>query len=177
MTIHLGIDPGFVNLGAAVLKYEDEKFTLIGSKVFCPKTLPSLELFPDWMYSWTNELPELEKGIDTAAMERYVSYQGVNTAEAENILNLIGILRYEIYGSQGILANMYRAIEWKTALSKALFKKGFRNPSTDLDKKFSIAAAAFILGVEPETIKTDHEADAICLGAVPILAGPPKTKD
>jgi hypothetical protein len=63
---------------------------------------------------------------------------------------------------------LIRAIDWKTNLVKSLYKKkGFRNPSDKLDKKFSMAAAAACVELNSK-LETDHEADSICLSTYPL---------
>lgn len=166
-TYHLGVDPGWVNLGAAVTKCENGEWSLVASRTFNPSK--SLEFTDD-----LNNFVESALGdclLGTTCIERYVSYKGVLTPEAENILMLIGemkqAIRYEIFTPDNT-THLVRAIDWKTSLVKYLVKnKGFDNPSTSLDKKFSIAAAKCIIG--DHEIKTDHEADAICLSAYPVL--------
>lgn len=167
-TYHLGIDPGWVNLGAAVTKCENGEWSLVASKTFNPSKLKDpTEDICSWVASVVpDDLPS------TACLERYVSYKGVNTAEAENILMLIGglreALRWHVLKDESTQPHLVRAIDWKTDLVKYLVKnRGFDNPSTSLDKKFSIAAAKCIIG--NHEIKTDHEADALCLSAYPVL--------
>jgi hypothetical protein len=64
---------------------------------------------------------------------------------------------------------LHRAIDWKMDMVKALHKKKeFENPSSKLDKKFSIAAAKACLDHE-HTFATDHEADAVCLASYPVI--------
>lgn len=168
-TYHLGIDPGWVNLGVAVTRFQGGKWDLMGSRTFNPSKMVDATAT---ICSWAEDIiPTCDLPL-TYCIERYVSYKGVNTAEAENILMLIGGLREAIgwtlrdEGSNPPL--LVRAIDWKTDLVKYLAKnRGFDNPSTSLDKKFSIAAAKCIIG--NHEIKTDHEADAICLSAYPQL--------
>jgi hypothetical protein len=167
-TYHLGVDPGWVNLGAAILKHENGEWGLVESRTFNPsKAVRFNTVFSDWV---DDCIPM--KRPATACIERYVSYKGVNTAEAENILMLIGGLRERVdsslIGPLHAYTLLVRAIDWKTDLVKYLVKnRGFDNPSMSLDKKFSIAAAKCIIG--NHDIKTDHEADAICLAAYPSL--------
>jgi hypothetical protein len=90
------------------------------------------------------------------------------TTESETITMMIGalILGTDYYTSHEV--RLFRAIDWKMNIVKALFKKqGFQNPSDKLDKKFSIAAAKAVANVKE--IKTDHEADAICLAGLPFI--------
>jgi hypothetical protein len=56
---------------------------------------------------------------------------------------------------------MVRAIDWKSTLCKILVRDhGFTNPGNSFNKEFSLAAAELIYG---KKLKSDHEADAICL--------------
>lgn len=151
------------------MKCEGSEWSLVASRTFNPSKHKE---FPDFLCSWIDDTVS-QSALTSACLERYVSYKGVNTAEAENILMLIGGLRQALRYSQASLpfdVLLVRAIDWKTDLVKYLVKnKGFDNPSTSLDKKFSIAAAKCIIG--NHEIKTDHEADAICLAAYPSLLG------
>lgn len=167
----LGIDPGWRNLGYAVLKQEGQGFRLVKSGVNNPSEKDAD--FPDFFYSQVfrdiiaaDDLdPDEFPAVGDVAIERYVPYNNTFSAEAENITMLIGGLR-QIFNP----VRLYRAIDWKTALVKLLVKHtGFDNPSTSLDKKFSIAAAKHILNNKGE-FSSDHEADAICLAAFPVLA-------
>ena len=169
ITYHLGIDPGWVNLGAAVTKCENGEWSLVASRTFNPSKLK--DPTDDICYWAEDVLPDYGMP-STACLERYVSYKGVNTAEAENILMLIGglreAIRWTLWRDESTQPLLVRAIDWKTDLVKYLVKnRGFDNPSTSLDKKFSIAAAKCIIG--NHDIPTDHEADAICLSAYPWL--------
>lgn len=163
----IGIDPGWKNLGIALVKEEAGKISLVQSAAINPSSfkvqLQALETFKA-----IKAIPEGE--VNFLTMERYVSYQNVMTAESENILMLIGALR-QFAGTwvtdSDIL--LLRAIEWKMELVKTLVKnRGFDNPSTSLDKKFSIAAAHACLDIQGK-FETDHEADAICLACLPLL--------
>jgi Holliday junction resolvasome RuvABC endonuclease subunit len=170
----LGVDPGFKNLGAAIVRQDltgEHPYSLLESKVFNPSKASSLESFTASFLDWVAGSCGGLDLVDSSSIERYVAYQGVSTAETESITTIIGMLRYGLWEASGDTPHLYRAIEWKTCLSKALFKTGFRNPSTDLDKTFSMAAAAALLGLDKSksTIKTDHEADAICLATIPLL--------
>lgn len=175
MSFLIGIDPGYKNLGAAILQVQSDKsLKLVSSRVFNPSK-NCLELFPPEIRLWINESinSDMRYSVKGFSMERYVPYAGVNSSDGENIQSLIGMLRYASYDWTGFNSNLYRAVEWKTNLVKTLFKQGFRNPSDKLDKKFSIAAAAACLNLFEKdfknNVKTDHEADAICLAAYPFL--------
>lgn len=172
MTLSLGIDPGWKNLGLAIVTGdgEDYRVKVSYSKVCNPSVWDPLESFVDEailgpIFHLSNGLIDYE-----TVVERYVAYENVRSAEAENINNLIGMIRIGVYGDKrGSAPTLYRAIEWKVKLSQLLCKHtGFQNPSLTLDKKFSIAAAKAVLK-EPYEIKTDHEADAICLAAFPFV--------
>ena len=180
-TYSLGIDPGWKNLGIALVKEEEGVVSLVKSAALNPSSLPGKNLPFHLIIEFLGEKPAHR--LDYLTMERYVSYQNVMTAESENILMLIGSLKNYIEtwwlqdNSDTILT---RAIDWKTELVKTLVKtKGFNNPSTSLDKKFSIAAAHACLD-QPGKFETDHEADAICLACLPLLRGrakPTKRKE
>ena len=168
----VGIDPGWKNLGAALVMEELNTFKV---RVLDARTLniskePEV-LLRDLFLQYAKQLPwqaEISTSSDYLVVERYVAYS--NSAESENITMAIGMIRMHRF-MQLIdrSIELMRAIEWKTELIKLLNKHyGFENPSLELDKKFSLAAAKFIT-VNPEIIKTDHEADAICLAALPLL--------
>lgn len=142
----LGVDPGWVKCGVAVLSTEDgEKFNLEKSLVLKPRDLglrnvaAALDLAPDPYYS--------------IGIERFVSYRGKFSSASEDILMLIGALRVQLKPD----AHMFRAIDWKNYL---LHKFNLKTNAGKLDKVFSFDAAAAICNKKP---KTDHEADAICI--------------
>lgn len=150
----LGIDPGVKNLGCALYSKDSEKVLRTGHHNFKGKTalevVSSLEAFLD------SDAQE----VGTLVIERYVAYKGVTGQAAEDILLIIGALIYWA-NTKGWKVYAVRAIEWKSFLVKYCSKNGFSNPSSDLDKKFSMALAAWVAG--DIKIKTDHEADAACL--------------
>lgn len=161
----MGIDPGWKNLGYAVVELKRTgEIGLFKSGTMNPSTLGQV----DSVQYLLENLPS----PNLLTMERYVSYKGVHTSESENIVMLIGGINYAFQIEPTVLQSnpsLVRAIEWKTELVKLLFKhKGFDNPSTSLDKKFSIAAAKACLDI-PGEFKSDHEADAICLACLPLL--------
>lgn len=163
---HIGIDPGWKNLGVAVSEYnkETKKFKLLSSKVFNVSEYGTISKFIEGLDKF---LVPLILRVDSVTIERYVAYAGVSTAESENICMVIGALSYYfasfMYWEKEPL--LLRAIDWKTTLVKTLYKKkGFDNPSSKLDKKFSIAAAKACMD-EATEFETDHEADAVCLSA------------
>lgn len=158
----LGIDPGWKNLGYAIV-YNSLKdgIRLVEASTLNPSDNPVKVIH--------KLRADLRKyGPRYACIERYVSYQGVTSAETENILMLIGGMYYQTI-DEGTFVHTVRAIDWKTDLVKNLvIAKGFDNPSSSLDKKFSMAAAKACL--TEGDFKNDHEADAICLACSPILA-------
>jgi hypothetical protein len=165
---HVGIDPAWKNLGLAIVKEDVEtgELHLVHSCVMNPSTFSSIPAFVDKL--WETVLESLvssneEPNISSVTIERFVAYAGVSTAETENICMVIGALQY-LFGNSDLL--LLRAIDWKTGLVKALYKtKGFENPSTSLDKKFSDAAAECCLNLKPKSLKTNHESDAVCLAS------------
>jgi hypothetical protein len=161
----IGIDPGWASFGLAEFK-ESALIKVKGGDI--PKA--SLLTFSGvprdkGLTKFIENLPVQVTSQTKVVIERYVAYTGVSSAASEYILMLIGALQFH-FESQGATVKMVRAIDWKPLLCKYLVKeKGFSNPSKDLDKKFSVAAAECITG---QRYKSDHEADAICLG---FLAG------
>ena len=160
---YLGVDPGPVNTGWALLG--PDSFLACG--VFDPRATGDVIMAAEelWM-GIQSHLPDGKVAIVGAAMERYVSYKGVLTSNAEDTCLFIGSLTY-LLRSRGINTTLVRAISWKPRVCKKLhLTNGYDNPSTKLDKKFSNSAACNILGVteyKKRPFKTDHEADAICL--------------
>jgi hypothetical protein len=171
MDTYIGIDPGWKNLGLAIVaKNESGDLVLCRTETMNPSSYPNVTSF----------ITALHKVIDSEVMtrhlcgvtiERFVPYGSTHTMESEDICMIIGGLRY-YFGNPNtwdVEPRLVRAIEWKTSLVKQLFKqKGFDNPSASLDKKFSIAASHACLD-EPFEIKNDHEADAICLASLPVF--------
>jgi Holliday junction resolvasome RuvABC endonuclease subunit len=164
----LGFDPGWKNLGGALVKQVEGKLSLVSSQALNPSSYKPGEMISGMVGEFWTQSPTL---LDYVSIERYVSYKNVLTPESEHILMLIGGLRefcYDFVADSGRV-QLFRAIDWKTELVKTLVKlKQFDNPSQSLDKKFSIAAAKACLD-EPTEIQTDHEADAICLACLPFL--------
>lgn len=149
--IFVGIDPGFTNLGFALMQD--------GNTTHYRFTPRDVGVYNTVAHILEGIDPEAEKGI--AVLERYVAYGGVTNSDSENILMLIGALHYGLVTAGFLDVRLMRAIDWKINLCKHLVKTvGFSNPSLKLDKKFSLAAAEQIMGGKP---KTDHEADAVCL--------------
>ncbi len=166
----VGIDPGWKNLGLAISKQDTEtgKVTMVHTRVMNPASYSSPSKF---INNLDLVITPLLLHTDHVTIERFVAYAGVDTAETENICMLIGSLTYYFASPQywNTEPLLLRAIDWKTKLVKELYKKkGFDNPSAKLDKKFSIAAAHSCMD-EPIELKTDHEADALCLSAFPIF--------
>ena len=148
--IFLGIDPGSTNLGYA--------FVYKG-KVFASGTINPSSM---GIVGTVNEVlgDNRLSGDSTLVIERYVAYKGAHNSASENILMIIGAFVYE-FERRGFEVLQFRAIDWKPLICKHLFvNHGFKNPSTTFDKKFSVAAAEALSGI---TLKSNHEADAICL--------------
>lgn len=177
MSFVLGIDPGFKNLGYALLKNVGGRLEIEETRVYNPSSFDSEVHFAKEIAAKV-----AYKNISHFTIERFVPFGGQTTGEAEFINIIIGSLLSFVpmayvgrddFPSRPIVT-MVRSIEWKTALVKALVKKkGFDNPSHALDKKFSFAAAAACLDKPIEGKITDHEADAIAIAAFPILCGTP----
>ena len=174
---HVGIDPAWKNLGLAIVKEEIQtgELTLLASYVMNPseyKTIPEfikkvLDVVDDDLHKDVcSGEPEVTGAIDSVTIERFVAYAGVSTSETENICMIIGALQYAFKEQYWIDSLMLRAIDWKTNLVKQLFKtQGFDNPSTKLDKKFSLAAGNACLKQSKNVFATDHQADATCLAS------------
>jgi hypothetical protein len=166
----VGVDPAWKNLGVALVKedVETHEITLVKSWVMNPSTFKSIPDFVDALWKEVIEAFGKDGGeiLASANIERFVAYAGVSTAETENICMIIGALQYLFKGRE---MGLHRAIDWKMDMVKALHKKKeFENPSSKLDKKFSIAAAKACLDHE-HTFATDHEADAVCLASYPVI--------
>lgn len=163
---YLGIDPGVVNTGWA-LRTGDSKASAGG--VFNPSKSVSIIHAADDLYDLVKSSRPSDLPIGVLAIERFVAYKGILTADSEKVLMLIGSLLHKFH-SHGTRFVTCRAIDWKPAVCKELYKtKDFRNPSEKLDKKFSVAAAAAVLDRPFKT--TDHEADAVCLSFYAQLKG------
>lgn len=167
-SLAVGIDPGAVNLGYAVVEPQEPfKVHICELETYDPRkedaTVIVAGLERDLFHSW-GESP------DYLTMERFVPYSGSKNDIMEEVNQVIGMFRY-MFTRNHVDVRMVRAVEWKTTLVKLLNKHcGFENPSKtgSLDKVFSLAAARFIT-TNPELIKNDHEADAVCLAALPYL--------
>lgn len=159
MNYYFGCDPGYTNLAYALLD-EDGNLT---TKCIVPKTLPKGNLAP------MEVCKEFGGTIIGAVMERFVYYDGVHNPNSEQILMITGQMQMWLAWDYQVVPVMFKAFDWKSRLSKHLFKMGFRNPSDRLDKKFSLAAARFIF---PDyDFKTDHEADAACMAYIARMLG------
>lgn len=151
MSNYLGVDPGVANIGVAITTESGE---LVESCVLDFKGLTEMHLIAAEIADKANSY-EVQK----AYVERFVAYKGQHSSSSEDILMFIGALTYAMRWD--CVTQLYRAIDWKPKLCKHLVKtKGFDNPSSTFDKKYSRAAATCITG---QKVKTDHEADAICL--------------
>lgn len=168
--ISLGIDPGWVNLGAASIMVEEDQLVLLNSVTLNPSSMEPPARASTILSSVVPEHDGFIE-IDSLTMERYVSYKDKLTPITEDILMLIGGLAECSSQVLGVYPSLLRALDWKKELVKLLVRhKGFDNPSNSLDKQFSIAAAyACLDDLNGKEIKTDHEADAICLAALPLL--------
>jgi len=154
MNYFLGIDPAWKTLGWSLI---DEDRDYIDSGVLDPSKMKSGEV-PEVL---SKLLPHGD--ILGCCMERFVYYKGVHNPDSERILMVIGQLQHWLHIND-IPVTLFKAFDWKSRLSKDLYKnKDFRNPSDRLDKEYSLAAAEAALGVE---FKTDHEADAGCLAYI-----------
>lgn len=168
----IGVDPGWKNLGLAIVRRAEDSETveLVHSCTLNPGELggivPALTKICEIVETHVVGASKVYSGI-----ERYVAYGNTVTHESENILMMIGALVIGMnYFNKGSNTKMVRAIEWKIALAKALFKwRKFSNPSVKLDKKFSVAAAQCI--INNKDFANDHEADAICIAALPFIPG------
>lgn len=164
MAIYVGIDPGVVNTGLCVLGIENEEVKACYSTVFNPSKYENVILAAEDFYN-TFLISDV---IDLVTIERYVSYKGVLSSTTEAVLMYIGALCSNLNNNK-VSYSLTRAVDWKIQLSKHLFKTtDFKNPSTKLDKKFSLAAAEKITNTK---FKTNHEADAACLAYMGYLNG------
>lgn len=170
----VGIDPGWKNLGFAIVRKnqeaKDTAIELVHSCVLNPEELGGVIPTVEKALALTRQNIDMyDLDVLYGNMERYVSYNNTFTSEAENITLLIGGLLFGFKERTGLQFGLHRAIDWKMSLVKALFKwKRFENPSDKLDKKFSIAAAKACISNNKE-FETDHEADAICLACLPFI--------
>lgn len=160
----LGCDPGWTNLAYAWLSEDGDLIT----GCLEPKELGRGILAPMLVeHEWATIFPRDEypdKNLVGAAMERFVYYDGVHNPNSEQILMVTGQMQMWMAGDHDVVPTMFKAFDWKSRLSKHMYKRGFRNPSDRLDKVFSLAAARFLF---PEhDFQTDHEADAACMAYI-----------
>lgn len=178
--LFLGVDPGWKNLGFSVLELVDPKefkFKIRSCTTFNPSenSLSFATNLPIHVIKTLQEELFKEFSLKNLTMERFVPYKGVQSAESENILILTGNIQMMFHlnnpvQESGLNALLVRAIDWKIQMVQFLNKYfNFENPSAALDKKFSIKAAQSIV-TNPELIKTDHEADSICIAAYPFIS-------
>ena len=153
-SLFIGIDPGWKNLGWGIVDSEGKS---VRSGTFNPSEYP-VGTFPSVLLA---EIKEEAPYLRGASMERYVTYVGKHNPDSEHILLVTGALQYMILGQLCIPLGMYKAIDWKTAVSKLIYREyGKENPSDRLDKVFSMFAAETLT---ESTYPVDHEADASCL--------------
>ena len=173
--LSLGLDPGWKNFGVSLVEFvegDPRKVKIIEGECYCISGAP--EEFVNRLCTDTR--------LSQVSIERYVSYANVRSGEAENITQVIGMIRMKYYllnkersiiipnSKEGpVQVSLVRAIEWKTRLVQLLNKYcEFSNPSMDLDKKFSMAAAKRVV-TNPEFIRNDHIADAVCVAALSVF--------
>lgn len=181
----IGIDPGLANFGFAivektgpysVLSLFNNTYSVDTSKDFIKPALGLIDSLRSIVHANLSPMgyDEIHVGI-----ERFVSFSGVHSAAQENICILIGmlvaVLDSDFPGIRRSEAppltqiHMPRSFEWKNELVRNLSKNaGFENPSLNLDKKFSMAAASHIC-TNKQVIRNDHEADAICIASYKLL--------
>lgn len=163
--LSLGMDPGWKNFGIALLEQtEDKKVKVVKTEVLHPYQCDThwgiSELIYNFLLLDGNDPPFWP---DVVGIERFVSYNNVDSAETENILMTIGAAAGYLQRRTKKDPYMYRAFEWKVNLNKFLVKeKGFSNPSTSFNKVFSLAAAKACIDFEYD-FKTDHEGDACAI--------------
>jgi hypothetical protein len=154
MKHYLGCDPGWTNLAWAILSEEGD----LKTGVMSPKDIKGI-----------GTPLVIEENLDDhdiggAVMERFVYYDGVHNPNSEHILMITGQIQFYLSDYYKVVPTMIKAFDWKSRLSKHIFKMGFENPSDRLDKEFSVAAAEFLF---PEyDFRTDHEADAACMAYI-----------
>ena len=158
MKYYIGVDPGHTDLAYALI---DNDCKVMSTGVLSPKELKCGET-PLYIENSLSDCGITE--VSGMSMERYVTYNGKSNPRSEDILMVTGQIQFWAVDRLGVVPVMWRAIDWKTRISKHIYKQGFRNPSDRLDKVFSIAAAEFLF---PEyNFETDHEADAACMAYI-----------
>ena len=154
----VGIDPGWKSFGVSGVEGDD-----VIIKSYVPSSYPTYSFFLNEVWKDIGS-PDCSTG--TLYIERFVSYSNVMSDASEDILMMIGATKL-FFETKGFDIRMVRAIEWKSKLCKWMFRNlKFNNPSSSFDKKYSIAAAKALLKAfckDGIKIKSDHEADAICL--------------
>lgn len=169
-----GFDPAWLTLGSAIVKTTNIPFKV--DVKYKSTTSPGTDIDGS-AYHVSQLINHMLASISldrqpggeiSCCLERFVSYGPVRSSHTEEITRIIGQLEMKIELVPGLTGPMMlKAIDWKTKLCQTLVKyTGFDNPSSSLDKKFSIAAAKH-LSTTPDVKITDHEADAICLAAFP----------
>ena len=167
MKTYIGIDPGWKKLGFAILIWDESQDKPIA------KYLETLDMSFNTQGKIISRI-NLGNNPEVIGLERYVSYGNVRSTHTEDITRVIGMIEMYVFiqnlnSVKQTSLNTIRAIDWKTELVQNLSRHfGFDNKFTALDKDFSMQAAKFIVS-NPESIKTDHEADAICIAALPII--------
>jgi hypothetical protein len=169
----LGVDPGWSSFGYCLSIIGGEgPGRRVRSGNLVPKEATSAN---DFIEDFVCSSGVAETGLETlVTIERFVAYENIHSSVNEPLLMLIGGLSYALRATNICdEVNLTRAIDWKPALCKFLVRNlGFSNPYNSFDKKYSILAANTILEAfydEEEPIKVDHEADALCLGFMPIV--------
>lgn len=171
--ISVGIDPGESSCGVSVvlLDKDTSEAQMLFCKNFVPKeSLSAFTFIEDKLFREIKEIPEVQAlGISYVVIERFVAYAGVSSSASEEILMLIGALRYAFESNfSGVIVRMVRAFDWKSSLCKYLVRTStFRNEQSSFDKKFSLQTAKHLF---PSLLKiTTHEADAACIGFMPVV--------
>lgn len=150
----IGVDPGWKSCGYAIISSLDgTTWNLDRSGNVDPSSFSDIHVF-------INSL-NLPRNSSVACIERYVPFNHSPNSESEKVNQVIGAFIYHFHELNFEKVLKFKSIEWKIALcQKLVLKKGFDNPGSKLDKKFSLAAAKACCG---KSIINDHEADAICL--------------
>ena len=151
----IGIDPGWSSCGIAVVEKDKTIFT----NSYIPKK--SSDICEAVAIGIAN-LPiviSIAEEVEVV-IERFVAYKGVHSESSEQILMFIGALVFS-FQERNIKVHLVRAIDWKPKICKYLVRTtDFSNPYPSFDKKYSLLAAEKLSGIK---LKSDHEADAICL--------------
>lgn len=163
-TLCIGLDPGWESFGFAVMK----NGTLLVTGNLVPSSYSDLRDFcEDLAYKLSLNLYGLDDTV-YVTMERFVAYKNILSSASENILMVIGAVAL-MFQQGDVSPGLVRAIDWKPEVMKYLARtKDLTNPFTSFDKKFSAWAAAQLTG-DTGTLKSTHEADAICLSFLPYI--------